>query len=316
MRVDRKKYYWGRLISLYRRGYKKVLKKEAPYHKLNGQKVITKPSELNHYLSQMINTDKSFMVGRYGSVELSAMNSYLDKVMGKTQKYPDRVLNHLYFNAGFFPVDEDSVDRFAELMIESAAQLDILGLWNNKMELFFAESYSSKTIGAELYCLEPYYDLSTSWTHALKGKRVLVVHPFEETIKEQFLKKEMLFDSEFWPECQLITFKAVQTIAGEKDDRFDTWFSALEYMKDQISQINFDIAILGCGAYGFPLAAAIKQMGKKAIHLGGATQLLFGIRANRWEKSEVSSYFNQFWVRPKTSEKPTNANKIENGCYW
>ena len=27
---------------------------------------------------------------------------------------------------------------------------------------------------------------------------------------------------------------------------------------------------LGCGAYGFPLAAHVKRMGKKAIHMGGS----------------------------------------------
>jgi hypothetical protein len=34
---------------------------------------------------------------------------------------------------------------------------------------------------------------------------------------------------------------------------------------------------------GLPLAAAIKAMGRPALHLGGALQLLFGIRGRRWE---------------------------------
>ena len=46
----------------------------------------------------------------------------------------------------------------------------------------------------------------------------------------------------------------------------------------------FDVAIIGCGAYGMPLAAMLKQAGKQAIHLGGATQLLFGIKGKRWEE--------------------------------
>lgn len=43
-------------------------------------------------------------------------------------------------------------------------------------------------------------------------------------------------------------------------------------------KINFDTAIIGCGAYGMPLAAQIKNAGRQAIHLGGAVQLLFGIK--------------------------------------
>ena len=43
-----------------------------------------------------------------------------------------------------------------------------------------------------------------------------------------------------------------------------------EYMKAEINKSNYDICILGCGAYGFPLAAHVKRMGKKAIHMGGS----------------------------------------------
>ena len=75
----------------------------------------------------------------------------------------------------------------------------------------------------------------------------------------------------------------------------------------------FDIAIIGCGAYGMPLAAYCKQIGKKAVHLGGATQLLFGIKGKRWDNY---SLYNDYWVRPLESETPRNAGKIESGCYW
>ena len=49
-------------------------------------------------------------------------------------------------------------------------------------------------------------------------------------------------------------------------------------MKNQIVKTDFDIAIIGAGAYGFSLAAFIKKIGKKAVHLGGPTQVLFGIK--------------------------------------
>ena len=49
-------------------------------------------------------------------------------------------------------------------------------------------------------------------------------------------------------------------------------------MKSQMDQTDYDIALIGCGAYGFPLAAHAKRMGKQAIHMGGSLQLLFGIR--------------------------------------
>ena len=85
-------------------------------------------------------------------------------------------------------------------------------------------------------------------------------------------------------------------------------------------KIDFDVAIIGCGAYGFPLAAKLKLAGKQAIHLAGATQLLFGIKGKRWEENGafayVQKFFNDAWVYPSDEDKPKEAAKVENGCYW
>ena len=72
------------------------------------------------------------------------------------------------------------------------------------------------------------------WTAALKGKKVLVVHPFSESIKKQYENNRLhIFERQFeaddmLPEFELHTIKAVQTLAGEGDNRFKTWFEALE----------------------------------------------------------------------------------------
>ena len=84
--------------------------------------------------------------------------------------------------------------------------------------------------------------------------------------------------------------------------------------------MNFDIAIIGCGAYGFPLAVKLKKAGKQAIHLGGAAQLLFGIKGKRWESDPafeyVQKFFNDSWVYPDEAERPQKAHIVEGGCYW
>ena len=62
--------------------------------------------------------------------------------------------------------------------------------------------------------------------------------------------------------------------------------------------------------------------------MGGALQLLFGIKGNRWEdplygvrewgipESFYIRMFNNAWVRPGTEGMPDNASQVENGCYW
>ena len=113
------------------------------------------------------------------------------------------------------------------------------------------------------------------------------------------------------PDFELKTIKAVQTIAGQKSE-FETWFDALESMKDQISKTDFDIAIIGCGAYGFPLASYVKDLGKQAIHLGGVTQLLFGIKGKRWEEwehyTELRKNNGENWIF--TQDIPKDFEKI------
>ena len=123
------------------------------------------------------------------------------------------------------------------------------------------------------------------------------------------------------PEFELKTIRAVQTITGEPSE-FKDWFEALEAMKKQIDEIDFDICLIGAGAYGFPLAAHVKRIGRKSIHMGGSLQLLFGIRGNRWDNEKVvgkvnyQDLFNEHWVRPLEEETPAKKNNVEGGCYW
>jgi hypothetical protein len=121
---------------------------------------------------------------------------------------------------------------------------------------------------------------------------------------------------EVLPEFELLTFRALQTLGGASD-RFASWFDAFDWMCCEIEKINFDVAIIGAGAYGFPLAAFVKRLGRKAVHLGGATQLMFGIMGKRWEKDPtLKPYVNENWTRPLPAETPPSAHKVEDGCYW
>lgn len=106
--------------------------------------------------------------------------------------------------------------------------------------------------------------------------------------QKQYLKRELLHkNKDALPEFELITFKPAQGIGDSKCDlSYKDWFKALEDMKTKISDIDFDIALIGAGAYGMFLGAHCKVLGKKAIHMGGALQLLFGIKGSRWDGCE------------------------------
>ena len=147
---------------------------------------------------------------------------------------------------------------------------------------------------------------------------MLVIHPFSKSIESQYKRRKQIWANEnILPEFKLITYKAIQTIAGNNTENYSDWFEALDIMKKDISKIDFDIAIIGCGAYGFPLAAECKRIGKKAIHLGGQVQMMFGISGKRWEEIPYYQQFiNEYWVHPMEEEIPNNFKKVEGGCYW
>lgn len=280
------------------------------------------------------------MIARFGSTELYCLANYLGTKKGfwksvipfcfaKSEAWwimPQRVAD-LKNCSGVFSIDNDGeVEKFCELMLADMAYVDILGSWVSK-EILIADKIQHAT-KVFLPYLEPYY-AQIPWTRALEGKRVLVIHPFANQIRRQYeLNREKLFDNRLvLPKFDLNVLPAIQSLGGEANG-FASWFDALDYMKREMDKIDYDICIIGCGAYGFHLAAHAKRMGKKAIHMGGATQLLFGIKGNRWEdpmygvkewglpEGFYTKMFNEYWIKPGEEGRPKNAEQVEGACYW
>lgn len=290
-----------------------------------------KGSEVQELIKVLLEGDSPVMVARFGSTELTAMEGYRCGITPKNvYKYLTKQIDYIgYANyiarnmwelSGFFPSNEKTLNRFCEMMIGLIPEVDVLGSWRIEEHLFDEELKNA--VRVPLADLEPYY-YNNPWTSALEGKKVLVIHPFEDTIRKQHEKgryEHLFVDKRLTPNYELQTLKAVQSIAGNKPDEFEDWFQALDWMKSEIDKRDFNIAIIGCGAYGFPLAAYVKQIGKKAVHLGGAAQYLFGIQSNALENDkdmvDLIKLINEYWVRPNQAETPKGNEKVENSRYW
>lgn len=277
---------------------------------------IKETDEANKIIYERLRSGKPFLAARFGDAELRALVYTLDCDYGFRKTFPDYIKKAMSLNAGFFPPTDENLIKFGHLLYDSAEKVDMYGVWYNLMEDYVIHKKSPGAELVRLTALEPYRS-NNPWSKALEGKRVLVVHPFEESIKTQFAKREKIFENpDVLPKFELITYRAVQTNAGGTSDYKD-WFAALDAMFNDIKKIDFDIAIVGCGAYGLPLSAKIKDLGKQVIHLAGATQIMFGIRGARWDvRPDMQKYFNSYWIRPSESEKPKNAKAVENACYW
>lgn len=286
----------------------------------------------NQMIYDIILSRQPAMISRFGTPESKCLLNFLEVTevlkpgiisklnnafIGGVDIWREDVKTDLQDLVGFFPATDSMLERFALFYTEQVKKIDAVGVWGFVPgETFLIEKYCTYATAYDPRALEPYY-FEYPWSKALEGKKVLVIHPFSSSILKQYQRREELFKNKnILPLFDLKTITAVQSIAGNKT-KFNNWFEALEYMQQQIDKVDFDVAIIGAGSYGLPLSAYVKEKGKIAIHIGGATQVLFGIKGKRWDDHPViSKLYNEYWVRPDISEAVPDVEKVEGGCYW
>lgn len=288
---------------------------------------IDPAANLNTLLRTAIESGAPKMITRFGITEVSCLISYQDLYLRPKHWYDflrfilvescayknfdPKLVREMQISSGLFPSNTQTLCRFSKLILDEVVPLiDVLISICPDFEQNLAGYLNGKIICNSGFS----FDAFDYWGKALKGKRVLVIHPFDATIREQYKNRDKLFKNpDTLPEFELLTLKSFFHGLEDSKTDFNDWFEALDRMKQQIDCMDFDVAIIGAGAYGMPLAAHVKKKGKVAIHLGGMTQLLFGIKGARWDNS---GYYNEHWIRPLECDHPAGFKKIEKGCFW
>lgn len=314
------------------RAARKILRRTpytSSYQQINGQSAN---DYIYNLVSECLSTHKGLMISKFGTIELDnyvchlinnngvKFRNYIDALKGEYSIHSDDAFQKLCNNAGFFPNDNSLISRYCQMVKNDIPEIDVLGSY------IIAEKYINDLLKQDCVKvdLDGYYapfKWRNPWTSALKGKNVVVIHPFAKSIKEQYKKRDKLFeDPNTLPEFNnLFVIKAVQSIAGNTNMLpYNNWFEALEDMKKQLDSCVYDAVIVGCGAYGMHLCAHAKRQNKVAIQLAGWTQMLFGIYGKRWieDQPEYSKYINENWIRPSLDETPNSISSVEGGCYW
>jgi len=155
-----------------------------------------------------------------------------------------------------------------------------------------------------------------SWILALKGKRILIVHAFENTIKKQIPNLKNIYPNmNLFEGCTFSFVKPPVTLAGNHGGI--DWKEHFYKCTQQIDDIkDFDVALVSAGGYGMLLCNYIfTQKKKQVMYIGGVLQIYFGILGGRWMKCpKIAKFKNDYWVRPE--ERPNNFFRVEKGCYW
>jgi hypothetical protein len=268
-----------------------------------------------------LESDRGALIGRNGTIELEQM----------IQVTPGR-LPILERNAGIFPIAVHSIFyQWQKESIEATKSADILAAgWYEPLkeaEALMLEKWNVKALQVPLRTLEPYYvQPEEQWTKLLEGHSVAVVTSFTETAKKQIEKGSAIWGSHgVLPSPDSVDWHWIQTghpsslAQGQNEwpDRIHSWFQAANYVVREVMKSGARFALIGCGGLGMPIARMLKDRGVIAIVMGGAIQVLFGIKGKRWEKHPViSTFWNDAWVWPSKEETPGGADAIEGGCYW
>jgi len=269
------------------------------------------PEDSNNEISKLILNNPNFLISRVGLGGETAISA----LTIANQQVPPQVIQWFTINAGFYGSSDYKTYSF---MYKNSCEIsDLHAYWSHpgfiELEDFLVPSNKKLLDPSSLES----FRFNDPWTKNLKGKKVLVISPFKETIESQLKNKDKIWENkDILPDCEFIIYKSVQSIGGIGPH--ESWYKSFHFMCDEISKIDFDIALLGCGSYGMPLCGYIKERLKKsAIYIGGGLQLYFGIKGKRWDNSpDITKFYNEYWVRPNNNETPQSSKLVEGGCYW
>ena len=229
-------------------------------------------------------------------------------------------------NAGIQLSNIPSILKYATMYLNAFAGSDTYFEWDPTGRLQFLKEHQefinqkcnnkTKFWG---YTLDVFHNIyNNPWTRALKGKRLLIISPFINSMKEKLNILPQIYGVDLFPECSFIFIKPPQTHASNPANEFDI---ELDNFMNQIKKIkqHFDIALCSCGGYGNLVCYEIYKLNKSAIYIGGVLQMYFGIYGKRWlqERPDILRLFiNKHWTRPSKEETPDGYQNIEGGCYW
>ena len=278
------------------------------------ENIISGSEKIAKCIEYHLTLQEGAIIGRNGSTELSTI----------LFNFPYKNLEQY---SGIFPSESnESMAEWLKVYTEATKESSIFAAgWYALLasqEIQYLKKLSPLLDLIPLRSLEPYYT-DHPWTRVLENKRITVVSSFADTMRKQIEKKDDIWEGKYIlpnAEYSFVRSYYCPSIAKgscEWPKGIVCWKTAVEYLYKEILKTKPKIVLIGCGGLAMPLALKLKHSGIISIVLGGAIQILFGIKGSRWEgHKEISEFFNDSWTFPSQNEIPNNAKKIENSCYW
>lgn len=275
----------------------------------------------NALIAGVIQSGDPAAIGKLGSTELQSLRGYLRCRWRKTRDTKTAFYRRILLEySGVYPSDYETFSKWGAYWVTDVLpNMTHIGAWFNLNESWIVRRYARNAKVFHSYGLEPYI-FDAPWSFQLTGKKVVVVSPFSQSILHQYPSRGAIWRAkpEVLPDFDLRTVQC-PTYPHLAQPKWPDWFASLDDMKRQIGQAEFDVLLVGAGAYSLPLCTFAKSLGKVGIHLGGNLQLMFGILGKRWLVNNASidhRFFNDAWIYPMPVDTPVDCTKVEGGCYW
>lgn len=275
-------------------------------------------NELYDYILNKLNKNEKFIIPRISCVE--SVTAYQPELVN---------VNTMKNNAGIKFSSKESVNKWVKEHLDSFKQCDIYLGWSKDHEdrvyQYISEPHKmydklcegKKKIWA--HCLDVFEQINRRpYTLAFKGKKILIVSAFINSIKQKIETRENIYGIDLFPDCQFEFIRPPQTNGNNSSKE---WYIELNNFYKELDKIkDYDVALVSAGGYGTIICNYIyNKHNKSSIYVGGVLQMYFGIYGNRWlvERSGIlRMYLNKNWSRPKEDERPTGYKGIESNCYW
>ena len=263
-------------------------------------------SEIIDTVCKVMESKEPTWISRIGGTDTSAFGHF-------RQTGEIRLDNQLEQLLGYFDknTSDDTFVRSAHIYEKSLQSSDIITVGNidwinriiNRQErTVFDLTGKTCTSFSFIEGIDPFF---FAFERFGQGKKILIISPFSKSIQYQTSKYRInrilnMKNGQKFPDCEFKTYSTPITYNmngleslyfNTKTEGFSNWIELADKMINDISLIDFDIALIASGIYTMYLGHEIKTtLNKKAIFLGGMLNPFFNIYSPRYD----TDFFNSF----------------------
>lgn len=291
-------------------------------------------TELIKSIEESITKNKGFAIGKLGFSEQCLLGYLPFKRKNpnyvQLKAYESMFRYHCEIQFGVFPTNSEFLNEFVNFYTKHVHQIDILGVFQAEQEDKIIKENNLTADFIPYQYTEPDRSIPANepncYLRYFKDKKLLLISPFADLLKLRASKD--IFE-QVWSKIQKkwfypsdvssleIPYSFVNSFQTHR--KYNNSIDLFDSICSRLSTIEFDVAFIGAGALGLPIASYIKNEGKIAISLGGHLQVLFGVKGDRWNRdiNWTSNYMNEFWVDMPEKYHPENKSILtDDGAYW